>query len=145
MIAYRYNPGTMVYDGEQECQRDPVVSARMGKDVWLLPMDCTYTPPPENKEGHNIMWNGEAWEYQEIPVEPEPEPKPEPEPYVPTLEDQIRQLDGQYKYEKHELMGYYMEFMLDGDTGSMDEIKAELITLAERYDADLAALKGGEE
>lgn len=140
MFAYRYNPDNHIYEGTQECQRDPMASIRLGKDVYLLPGDCTYTEPPEPKEGFNIVWNGEGWEYQEIPPKED-----EPKPYEPTLEDKINMLDNQYQYEKKELMGYYIEFMLAGDTESMEEIKAELVTVAEQYDADLAALKGGEE
>lgn len=79
MIAYRYNPDTKIYDGTQPCQRDPVASERAGKDIFLLPGDCTYTEPPEVKENYNIKWNGEAWEYEEIPIESEPEPPKPPE------------------------------------------------------------------
>lgn len=138
MIAYRYNPDTKIYEGTQPCQRDPVASAKAGKDVYLLPGDCTYIVPPEAKEGYNIVWTGEEWEYQEIPVEPEPEPVP----YVPTLEDKISQLDGQYQSDKEELMKYYLEFAITGDKEGMYEIKAELNSLAEQYDSALAELKG---
>lgn len=138
MIAYRYNPDTKIYEGTQPCQRDPVASARVGRDVFLLPGDCTYTVPPEAKEGYNIVWDGEAWEYKEIPVESESEP------YVPTLADKVNQLDGQYQIDKQELMRYYLEFAIAGDSEGMDEIKAELEALAEQYDVDIAALKGGE-
>lgn len=79
MIAYRYNPDTKIYEGTQPCQRDPVASERAGKDVYLLPGNCTYVEPPEAKEGYEIKWTGEAWEYEEIPVEPEPETPQPPE------------------------------------------------------------------
>lgn len=49
MIAYRYNPDTKIYEGTQPCQRDPVASERAGKDVYLLPGNCTYVEPPEAK------------------------------------------------------------------------------------------------
>lgn len=144
MIAYRYDPEQgNKYAGEQTCQRDPVASERAGKDVYLLPGNCTYIAPPEKKEGFDIVWNdkNESWGYQEHKDDTPKKLKP----YVPTLEDKINALDNQYQYEKQTLMGYYVEFMLAGDTDSMEEIKAELVTLAEQYDADLAALKGGEE
>ena len=44
-----------------------------GHEVWLLPADCTWAEPLNEKEGYKIKWNGEAWEYEEIPVPPEPE------------------------------------------------------------------------
>lgn len=143
MFAYRYNGDTKIYEDTQECQRDPIASMRAGKDIFLLPGNCTYTEPPEPKEGFDIVWNDdeESWGYQE---HKDDTPK-EPEPYVSTLEDKINQLDNQYQYEKQTLMGYYMEFMLAGDTAGMAEIKEELADLAEQYDADLAELKGEDE
>lgn len=137
MIAYRYDD-KFLYVGVQSCQRDPIASAKAGKEIFLLPAQCTYTAPPEPKEGFNIVWNGEAWEYVEIPVEPEPEP------HVPTTEEKIAQLDGQYQSDKQTLQGYYMEFMIAGNTDGMESIKQELADLAGQYDADLAVLKGGE-
>ena len=137
MIAYRYDDKFM-YVGVQTCQRDPIASAKAGKEIFLLPAQCTYTAPPEPKEGFNIMWNGSGWEYVEIPVEPEPEP------HVPTIEEKIAELDSQYQSDKQTLQGYYMEFMIAGNTAGMEAIKQELASLAGQYDADLAELKGGE-
>lgn len=59
MIAYRYDTERgNKYVGEQTCQRDPIASMRAGEDIFLLPGDCTYTPPPEPKDGYDIIWNG---------------------------------------------------------------------------------------
>ena len=140
MIAYRYDDKFM-YVGVQTCQRDPIASAKAGKEIYLLPAQCTYEAPPELKEGFNIVWGGEAWEYQEIPAEPEPET---PEPHEPTIEEKIAQLDGQYQSDKQVLQGYYVEFMIAGNVAGMEVIKQELADLVEQYDADLATLKGGE-
>ena len=107
----------------------------------MLPAQCTHTAPPEPKDGYNIVWGGEAWEYAEIPVKPEPET---PEPHVPTTEEKIAQLDGQYQSDKQVLQGYYVEFMIAGNVAGMEVIKQELADLAGQYDADLATLKGGE-
>ena len=74
MIAYRYDSETFFYDGEQECQLDPLETEAVGHDIWLLPGNCTWDEPLPPKEGFNVKWNGEAWEYDEIPVPPEPEP-----------------------------------------------------------------------
>ena len=137
MIAYRYDNNFM-YVGVQMCQRDPIASAKAGKEIYLLPADCTYEAPPEPKDGYNIVWGGEAWEYQEIPKEPEPEQ------HVPTTEEKIAELDAQYQSDKQTLQGYYMEFMIADNIEGMASIKQELADLAEQYDADLATLKGGE-
>ena len=140
MIAYRYDDKFM-YVGVQPCQRDPIASAKAGKEIYLLPAQCTHAAPPEPKDGYNIVWGGEAWEYAEIPVKPEPET---PEPHVPTTEEKIAQLDGQYQSDKQVLQGYYVEFMIAGNVAGMEVIKQELADLAGQYDADLATLKGGE-
>ena len=84
MIAYRYNPETMLYEGTQQCQLDPLESEKAGRNIYLLPANCTLTVPLEVREGYNIVWNGSIWEYIEIPKEPE---QVEPEPTLPTLEE----------------------------------------------------------
>lgn len=145
MIAYRYDTEqNNKYAGEQPCQRDPIASLKAGKDVFLLPGDCTYTPPLPQKEGFDIVFNIEKseWEYVEAKKEEKPA---EPEPYEPTVEDKVNQLDSQYEQDKKTLQGYYMDFMIAGDTEGMESIRAELAALAEQYDSDLEALKGGEE
>ena len=78
MYAYKYDENKY-YAGQQECQIDPLESKKQGHPVYLLPADCTWAEPLNEKEGYKIKWNGEAWEYEEIPVPPEPEP--------PTLEE----------------------------------------------------------
>lgn len=78
MKAYKYNKQTMKYEGEIERQRDPLESQKAGHDIWLMPANSTDVAPLEPKEGFDIVWNGNAWEYQEIP-QPEPEPEPTPE------------------------------------------------------------------
>ena len=133
MIAYRYDDKFM-YVGVQMCQRDPIASAKAGKEIYLLPANCTYTAPPEPKDGYNIVWGGEAWEYQEIPKEPEPE---QPEPHVPTLQGKIEQLNADYESARFELGKYYMEAFLDGDVDSQKELKTELDNVKAQYNADL--------
>ena len=44
MIAYRYDDKFM-YVGVQPCQRDPIASAKAGKEIYLLPAQCTYEAP----------------------------------------------------------------------------------------------------
>ena len=86
MIAYHFNEETFIYDGEQECQLDPLESEIAGHDIWLLPANCTWDKPLPYKEGYASKWNGTSWEYEKLPdpIPPEPEP-PEPEP--PTLDE----------------------------------------------------------
>ena len=93
MKAYRYNSENKKYEGEATCQIDPLESEIAGKEIYLLPADCTYDVPPEAKEGFDIVWNGDAWEYKE-----QEKPKEE-EPYVPTedeLKSQIRAVRDNY-------------------------------------------------
>lgn len=41
---------------------------------YNIPADCTTVEPPESKYGYKIKWNGDKWEYEEIPKDKEPEP-----------------------------------------------------------------------
>lgn len=85
MKAYRYNSENKKYEGEATCQIDPLESQIAGKEIYLLPADCTYEVPPEEKEGFDIIFDGESWEYKEQ------EKKPEDEPYEPTEKDKTQQ------------------------------------------------------
>lgn len=76
--AYKYDSESKKYLGEVERQRDPVASQKAGYDVYLLPANSTDVAPLGPKEGFDVVWNGSAWEYKEIP-QPEPEPEPTPE------------------------------------------------------------------
>lgn len=75
MLAYRYDMFNYKYIGTINCQKDQVASKREGKDIWLLPAHSTFDEPLPVKEGFDIVWNGSAWEYQEIP-QPQPAPAP---------------------------------------------------------------------
>ena len=78
MYAYKYDENKY-YAGQQDCQIDPIATKREGHEVWLLPANCTWEEPLNEKEGYKIKWNGNEWEYELVPIEPEPEP--------PTLEE----------------------------------------------------------
>lgn len=71
--------------------------------------------------------------------------KPKPSDWVDITEDKTKQLDSQYEQDKKTLQGYYLDFMIAGDTDGMEQIKGELTALATQYDTDIEALKGGEE
>ena len=73
MYAYKYDENKY-YAGKQECQIDPIATEREGHEAWLLPANCTWAEPLNEKDGYKIKWNGNEWEYEEIPVPPEPEP-----------------------------------------------------------------------
>ena len=58
MIAYRYDTEQKnKYAGEQPCQRDPISSLIAGKDVFLLPGNCTYEKPLTPKDGFDIVFD----------------------------------------------------------------------------------------
>lgn len=71
--------------------------------------------------------------------------RPKPDDWGDTTEDKTKQLDSQYEQDKKTLQGYYLDFMIAGDTDGMEQIKGELTALATQYDSDIEALKGGEE
>ena len=78
MYAYKYDENKY-YAGQQECQIAPLESKKQGHPVYLLPAiyllpaNCTWKEPLNEKEGYKIKWNGNEWEYELIPIEPEPE------------------------------------------------------------------------
>ena len=99
MKAYRYNSENKKYEGEATCQIDPLESEIAGKEIYLLPADCTYKVPPEEKDGFDIVWNGDAWEYKEL--------EKEPEPHVPTedeLKAQVRSVRNSYLEQTDKVM-----------------------------------------
>ena len=124
MIAYRYDSETFFYDGEQECQLDPLETEAAGHEIWLLPGNCTWEHPLPPKEGFNVKWNGEAWEYDEIPVPPEPEP--------PTLDEvkaaKIQELKMVRNTKELEPISYN-GVLFDADKDSLDRLNYAIITL----------------
>ena len=143
MNAYRYNPESKVYEGEQERQLDPLTSTITGEDVFLMPANCTDIPMAlEPKEGYDIVFSGTDWEYKE--QEQKSADEKEDIPYELTLEQKIYQLDMQFQADKNTLQGYYMSYMIADDSEGMESIKKELASLNEQYDIDLKNLKGAE-
>lgn len=131
MKAYRYNSVTFIYEGEQERQLDPLCSIKAGKEVFLMPANCTDIEMQlEPKEGFDIVFLNNNWEYKEKEVKEEPI-IPE---YIPSLEDKLDMLDSEYEYNKKTLFNYYIQFMIAGDEEGMNSIKEELETLTSEYD-----------
>jgi hypothetical protein len=60
MQAYHYND-LRFFDGEVNCQIDPVESAKAHKNIYLTPANSTLDKP-EQQEGYTPRWNGESWE-----------------------------------------------------------------------------------
>lgn len=81
-LCYRYDPRKMTFIHSEQMFRNPLETELQGKDVWLLPANCTLIEPPEEKDGFDTVWNGDAWEYKEH------EKLKEEEPYVPTEDEQ---------------------------------------------------------
>lgn len=84
-ICYRYDQEKKTFQQSEEMLKDPLESELQGKDIWLLPADCTLIEPPEAKDGFDIIFNGESWEYKEL------EKEKEPEPYVQTEKEKTQQ------------------------------------------------------
>ena len=123
MYAYKYDENKY-YAGQQECQIDPLESKKQGHPVYLLPANCTWKEPLNEKEGYKIKWNVEAWEYEEIPVPPEPEP--------PTLEEaktaKINELKAVRDAKEMEPV-LYAEHKFDFDSKSYERITAAIYAL----------------
>ena len=137
-ICYRYNHEKKTFQRSEEMQRDPLETKLQGKDVWLLPADCTLIEPPEAKDGFDIVWNGDAWEYKE-----QEKPK-EAEPYVPTEKEKTQQeiwllkaklSETDYKILKcseASLLGQEMPYDLDAVVAERDEWRAQINALEEK-------------
>ena len=65
MQAYKYDKHTMEYIGTQNCQPDPVRTAREGEEIYLLPANCTFEIPPESESGKAIVFENGTW--QKVP------------------------------------------------------------------------------
>lgn len=74
--AYLYDSETKKFCGETDCQRDPLESEALGRDVFLMPGGATSIEPLEAKEGFDVVWNEKysVWEYKESKKEEEPKP-----------------------------------------------------------------------
>lgn len=64
--------------------------------------------------------------------------------YVPSKEERLAQLDAQYNADKADLLTAYQAAQLYGDTDRMEQIKADLVALDDKYDAGYEAIVGEE-
>lgn len=63
---------------------------------------------------------------------------------VPTKEEKLAQLVAQYESDKAEILKYYSDAMIHGDSDLMAELTEEMTALDEQYATDYEALKGEE-
>ena len=118
--------------------KDPLESEQQGKDIWLLPANCTLIEPPEAKEGFDIVWSGDAWEYKE-----QEKPKDE-EHYVPTekekmqheiweLKEKLSETDYKIlKCSEASLLGQELPYDLDAVVSERDGWRAQINELEEK-------------
>ena len=137
-ICYRYDQEKKKFMHSEEMHKDPLESKLQGKDVWLLPADCTLIEPPEAKEGFDIIFNGESWEYKEQ------EKEKDPEPYVPTEKEKMQQEIWQLKAKLNEtdykvlkcseaaLLKQEPPYNLDAVVAERDEWRAQINALEEK-------------
>lgn len=137
-ICYRYDQEKKTFQQSEEMLKDPLESELQGKDIWLLPADCTLIEPPEAKEGFDIIFNGDAWEYKE-----QEKPKEE-EPYVPTEKEKTQQEIWELKAKLSEtdykilkcseasLLGKELPYDLDAVVSERDGWRAQINELEEK-------------
>ena len=137
-ICYRYDQEKKTFQQSEEMLKDPLESELQGKDIWLLPADCTLIEPPEAKEGFDIVWSGDAWEYKE-----QEKPKDE-EPYVPTGKEKTQQEIWELKEKLSEtdykilkcseasLLGQELPYDLDAVVSERDGWRAQINELEEK-------------
>ena len=65
MQIYRFDAESREFLHAEEAALDPLESVVQGREVWLLPADSCFTPPPAARAGHVAVWNGEGWELVE--------------------------------------------------------------------------------
>ena len=64
--------------------------------------------------------------------------------YTPSTNEKIAALDAQYNADKSNLLNAYQMALVYGDTDRMEQIKADLVALDDKYDADYEAIVGEE-
>lgn len=82
MIVYLYDFNGLPL-GEYQCQLDKLESELQEKEVYLIPANCTETPPPQAQEGETVRFVDGQWT---IEKQPEPNLSEPPKPQ-PTIED----------------------------------------------------------
>lgn len=86
MIVYLYDFNGLYLD-EYKCQLDKLESELQGKEVYLIPANCTETPPPQAQDSETVRFIDGQWT-----IEKQPEPNlPELPESKPTIDDLIKE------------------------------------------------------
>lgn len=104
------------YTGIYNAPKDPKNPGR-----YQIPAFATTVEPPTPGENQKVIWNGTAWQVEDIP---QPEPEPEPEPTEEELRQQeIWQLEGllNERYSAHSKL-----LATGADQTEIAECKAEI-------------------
>lgn len=64
MNVYKYNDNGE-YIGTEEALLDPLETEQQGENIYLLPVNATFTAPTEPQDGYVNVWNSTAWEQVE--------------------------------------------------------------------------------
>ena len=66
MIVYLYDFNGLPL-GEYQCQLDKLESDLQEKEVYLIPANCTKTPPPQAQEGETVRFVDGKWTIEKAP------------------------------------------------------------------------------
>jgi hypothetical protein len=115
--VYAYDPITNEYIGTDEAPRNPKNPA-----TYLIPAFATENEPPAPGENQKVVWDGQAWQLENIP-EPEPEPEPIIEDPRAILQSEISNLQ----------MSYLRLLTTDATEAELTECKEEILNKLEEY------------
>ncbi len=77
-----------IFTEEAAADIDPRATAAAGVERYLLPANATFEEPPAEILGFNRVYNGNNWDYVEIPEEEPEQPEEQPEPTEIELKQQ---------------------------------------------------------
>ena len=119
ITVYAYDPTAKEYRGTAEATEDPKHPGR-----YLVPAFATEIEPPEPGENQKVVWDGQAWQLEDIP---QPEPKPEPNEEG-LRQQEIWQLEGclSERYAAHSKL-----LATNAPQAEIDECKEEIQTIIE--------------
>ena len=94
MKAYQYGENKK-FEKEVNCQIDPLESAAVGEEIWLLPANCTFKEPLPEKENFDVVFDtvAEDWYYKEQPQPQPPSPEEEKQKQIEILKNQLGATD----------------------------------------------------
>lgn len=66
MTVYLYDFNGLFVD-KYECELDPLESKLQQKEIYLIPANCTETPPPQTQEGETVRFVNGQWIIEKAP------------------------------------------------------------------------------